>query len=260
MIKNDPATIILLANDLPGLNVAKYLSNRGDKILRLYIHSEKYQKYSNEIIKASKIESKNVYYDWQLKDADHVKKLRGLKPDFIISVFWKWLLSNEVLKIPVKGNVNFHPAYLPIGRGWYPHVMSFINKTSPGVTLHQMDLGTDTGPIWAQKKVKIGDYDTSGDVYIKLQKEIVKLFKKNWPLIYKGKIKPKAQDERLAIAYKKNGLDEYDKIDLNKKITFEQAIDLLRARSFGNRGYAYYIKNGKKVYLNLKLGKNPDFQ
>ena len=46
-------------------------------------------------------------------------------------------------------------------------------------------------------------------------------------------------------------------------ITFDSlylVINLLRARSFNNLGFAYYKSNGEKIYLNLKLSKSNKFE
>jgi len=37
-------------------------------------------------------------------------------------------------------------------------------------------------------------------------------------------------------------------------------IQLLKARTFGNKGFAYYYdNNGNKIYLHLKLNYEPNF-
>lgn len=253
--------LVVLANDRPGLEVVKYLISSGENIFRLYIHREKYRKCGKEIIDASKCNEHDIFEDYLLKDQKHILELKELLPDFIVSVYWKWLLNKEVLQCATQGNVNFHPALLPLGRGWYPLVMSLYKGYPPiGVTLHQMNEGMDTGPIWAQKEVDVYPIDTCDKVYYRLQKEIVELFKEKWPLIASGKIKPIPQDEKNAITYYKSDINTLDKIDLNKEGTFNEFINLLRARSFGNKGFAYYEVNNQKIYVNIRLGNDSNFE
>ena len=61
----------------------------------------------------------------------------------------------------VETTVNFHPALLPINRGWFPHVHSLIDGSKAGVTLHQIAEGADTGLIWVQEEEKIISTDTA---------------------------------------------------------------------------------------------------
>src|SRR5438876_12175177 len=44
-------------------------------------------------------------------------RIRALRPDAIFSVFFNQVLKDPFLKIPSKGAINIHPAYLPKYRG-----------------------------------------------------------------------------------------------------------------------------------------------
>jgi methionyl-tRNA formyltransferase len=172
-------------------------------------------------------------------------------------VYWKWLLSKDVLDT-ADSNVNFHPALLPIGRGWYPHVQSFMNGTPTGVTIHVMDSGMDTGPLWAQREVPIEPYDTCYSIYFKLQSKLISLFQEIWPKILKGEISPISQDESKAIVYTKEETNVLDVLDLDAPTTARKVINQLRSRSFGKKGFLYYIDNGKKVYVTITLSPTPE--
>jgi len=248
--------IILMANDKPGALVSDYLINSGDKIVRLYLHDENARKCSDEIIRNSSCSE--IYYAKDLKEENHVKTIKELNADFIITVYWAHLLKPSIFKA-VKDTVNFHPAFLPINRGWYPHVHSIIDGSELGVTLHRIDEGADTGPIWAQKKIELLPYDTAKTVYDRLQFEIVELFKKKWDKIKSNKLKPFKQVNSSAVYHKKNELEKLDQLNLDEKIRVKDLINLLRARSFGDSGFAFYNQNGKKVFLNLRLSDSIHF-
>ena len=252
--------IILLANDKPGLDVCKYLVEQGEQIERLYIHEEQNTKYADEIIKASNCKKGKIYLSKDLKDPMHLNELKKVKADWIITVYWAYLISEEVINMAREGTINFHPALLPINRGWYPHVYSIIDGTPTGITLHVIEKSADTGPVWAQEEVPIEPLDTSDTIYYRLQEEIVKLFKKTWPDIKSGKIKPIPQDETKAIYHKKIEIDAFDSLDLNSEMRVKDLINILRARSFGNRGFAYYENDEQKVYVNIRLGKSTYFE
>ena len=63
----------------------------------------------------------------------------------------------------------------------------------------------------------------------------------------------------LLVHHKKSELDQLDFLDLDKEYKAKDLINLLRSRTFGTTGYAYFLHNGKKVYLNLRLSFNKEF-
>ncbi len=260
MVRNMNKKIILLANDRPGIEVCKYLIDHGETILRLYIHDPEEQKYANEIISNSRLDQRNIFLAGTLKDPDHIKEISNIHFDYIISVYWAHLLPKSLLDSAREGTVNFHPALLPINRGWYPHVHSIIDGSPLGVTLHAMDESADTGPIWAQKEVSLSPYDTAGSIYDKLQGEIVALFIETWPKILDKSIIPIPQDNSRAVYHKKKEVDALDKVNLESSMKVREIINLLRARSFGTMGFAFYEVDGEKVYVNIKLGKSNNFR
>ncbi|MBU0579731.1 MAG: hypothetical protein KKA19_01025, partial [Candidatus Margulisbacteria bacterium] len=233
--------IALFANGPVGVEVAKFLVKSGDVIEKLYLHEKEKQANAQEIIKAAKISRKKVFLAKDVLSKQNIAAFKKVNIDFIITVYWAYLLKPIIYQQAKKGTLNFHPALLPINRGWYPHVHSLIDGTPFGVTLHVLEETADTGPIWVQKQVFPEATDTAGDVYAKLQKEIIHLFKKNWLKIKNGEIKPIKQDETKALYRKKLDIKALDKIDLEKTYKAKELINILRARSFNNKGFAYFL-------------------
>jgi len=253
-------TIVLMANDTVGVEVARYLVANGDRIVRLYLHAPEYQKRAEEIVTASRCQPEDIYLAPVLKDARHVAGLQELGPDFIITVYWRDLLRGDVIRAARRGTVNFHPALLPINRGWYPHVHSLIDGTPTGVTIHAIDETADTGPIWAQREVPLTPFDTADTIYHRLQTEIVALFKETWPKIASGELQPTPQDESKAIYHSMKEIDALDRLDLDASMTVRDLLNRLRARSFGDLGFAYFEVGDRKVYVNLRLSPTRSFK
>lgn len=252
--------IALFANHLPGLKVADFLSkySQYDRIQALYLTGENLEQDEN-IIQAVGISRERVFIGRDvLKNQDHLNWLKEEAIDTIICVYWPWLLDENILNL-ANITINFHPALLPINRGWFPHVHSLIDGTKTGVTLHKIEKGADTGDIWAQKEIPILITDTAKDIYDRLQSEIVILFMEKWEDIKLGNIKTKAQNHNDAIYHSKNEIEQLDKIDLEETYKAEDLLNKLRARTFGNSGFAYFEKDGEKIYLNLKLSKTNKF-
>ncbi|QLY78758.1 dTDP-4-amino-4,6-dideoxyglucose formyltransferase [Clostridium intestinale] len=149
--------------------------------------------------------------------------------------------------------INIHPGFNPYNRGWFPQVFSILNKLPIGVTIHEMDNKLDHGPIILQREVKISSYDTSYDVYKKIQNLEIELLTNNLRDIidrnYKS-ILPKSEGN---INFKKN-FDDLCEIDLDKVVRFRDAIDYLRALSFHGYENAYfYDEDGRKVSVEINL-------
>ncbi len=254
------AKVALFANGAVGIEVAKYLIDNGDEIVKLYLHEPAKQLCVPEIITNSQVKNKDVVTWDKAYSEDTIQALNDAKPDFIITIYWAYLLKPILLNIAKIGTINFHPSLLPINRGWYPHVHSFLDGTPFGVTLHSMDAGADTGPIWVQKQVIPDETDNASDIYKRLEREIFDMFKTHWEDIKDGKLQLTPQDHSKAIYRKKEEVDKFDCIDLDKPCTAKELLNILKARTFGNRGFAYYKdENGEKVYVHIKLGRTNNF-
>lgn len=247
--------ILLLANNIVGLEIAKYLKKRKEKVVGLGIHPKEKQKFTKEIINVFNLPKERVFDGSGLRNPKVLKRIEKLKPDIIIAAFWGIILKEEILQIPRMGAINFHPGYLPYNRGMNPNVWPFIENTPAGVSIHYIDNGVDTGDIIARKKINITPTDTAGSLYDKTLTEIIDLFKVIWPMIKKGEIKKIKQSslKEKSTSHRLSQAGELDKIDLSKKYSGRELINLLRARSYRERFFAYYEENGKKVYIRVEL-------
>jgi methionyl-tRNA formyltransferase len=51
--------------------------------------------------------------------------------------------------------INVHPTYLPWGRGIYPILWAAYEGTPQGASIHQIDPGIDSGPVFARELVDV---------------------------------------------------------------------------------------------------------
>ena len=66
------------------------------------------------------------------------------------------LLKECIFGLPKYGTINIHPSYLPEYRGANPDFWQYYNmEMNPGVTVHYVNEGEDTGDIIYQKRVYI---------------------------------------------------------------------------------------------------------
>jgi len=173
------------------------------------------------------------------------------KYDLFISLHSKQIFPKQLVENHTC--INIHPGYNPYNRGWYPHVFSMINKLPAGITIHMMDSELDHGSILFQRKIDIDEFDTSQDVYNKLQKLEIAMLEEYLPVILHGEYTEHRMCDEGNINYKE---DFYNlcKMDLNKKASYGEVIDFLRAMTFNGFNNAYFIdKDGNKVYVSINL-------
>ena len=87
------------------------------------------------------------------------KMLEGLRPDIIILAGTR-IIKPNIIKIPSVGIINAHPGLLPKYRGVDVIPWAILNGDEPGVTLHFVDKGVDTGRIIQKQKIQIFKGDT----------------------------------------------------------------------------------------------------
>ena len=252
--------IALLANHFPGVEVSRFLAlSTGDSIHALYLVGED-SKFYSDTVEASYVVKGNIFTGKDIfRDPEHIQWFKSQNFDAIICVYWPWILSTEFFSdIPI--TINFHPALLPINRGWFPHVHSIIDGSPLGVTLHKLSEKADTGDIWVQKEIKILETEDAKEMYDRLQIEIIELFKNNWEKITTNLINCQKQNESSSNYHKKNEINALDEFDLNEKMSFESFTKRLRARSFGKKSFAYYINEGKKYFVKIQVSESSEFR
>ena len=122
-----------------------------------------------------------------------------------------------------------------------------------GVTFHSMYTFLDHGTIIVQKEVTIESWDTSFDVYNKIQRLEIDLLKKELPIMLKGDYQTFTPQNEGNIN-RKADFDKLCEIDLQKNITWGEAIDRLRALSFNGYKNAYFIdEHGTKIFIDISL-------
>lgn len=170
----------------------------------------------------------------------------------IFSLHCKQLFPIEM----VKSNkcINVHPGYNPYNRGWYPHIFSLLDKNPTGVTIHEIDEQLDHGAIICRRKVDMAAWETSLDIYNNIQQAEKELLNECLEDILMGNYQT-SQPEIEGNVNLKADFEALRKIDLEKKVTMQEAIDYLRAMTHGNFNNLYFIdqKTGKKVFVRINL-------
>jgi len=246
-------SIIVLADNVIGLEAIKFLKSKNEKIEAIFLHPKDYCNLDQEIIAASELEESRIFNIGKNWDEESLTFLQEVNPDFILAASWRYILPKEVIKIAKKTCINFHLSFLPFNKGKKPNVWPIIEGTPAGVSLHEIDENIDTGPVIARKEVIVEPIDTGRTLYIKLVKTMNQLFKNEWENIKKGNYKLIDQRGLEGTFHLDKDFAELDLINLDKHYLGRDLINLLRARTFKPYPAAYFMENGRKVYVRVEL-------
>lgn len=154
---------------------------------------------------------------WQPeKIKDTAEKIKNLNPDFVVVAAYAQIIPREILDIPKYGFLNIHASLLPKYRGASCIQAAILaGDTEIGVSIMKMDKGLDTGPILAQKSLKIGKDATAGTLFNKLSILGRDLLINTLDKYLAGKIEPIKQNNKKAsyvsILNKKDGQIDWQK-------------------------------------------------
>ena len=127
--------------------------------------------------------------------AEFVAKVRGLKPDFIFSFYYRSMLGRALLAIPARGAYNMHGSLLPKYRGRAPVNWAVLHgETQTGATLHEMVVKPDAGRIVDQEAVPILPDELAVDVFGKVTGAAGRVLARSLPGLLDGSAVLRAQD------------------------------------------------------------------
>ena len=133
--------------------------------------------------------------------------LKELSPDVLMACGWRQIINKNILDLPKKGTIGFHPTLLPKNRGPAPIINTILNGVKKsGVTMFYLDEGLDSGDIIGQAEFEIADNDYASDVYEKVIDGGKKLVKQFLPLLAKGEAPRIPQNESEATFFEKRTL------------------------------------------------------
>lgn len=140
-----------------------------------------------------------VYQPQSMKSEEALEIINKYNPDVIVVAAYGKLLPKSVLDAPKYGCVNIHGSLLPKYRGAAPIQQSVLNGDKiTGVTTMLMDVGLDTGDILLTTETKIGENETSGELFDRLAVMGGDLILETLTALENGSVTPKKQDESKA--------------------------------------------------------------
>jgi methionyl-tRNA formyltransferase len=243
---------VYLANGRVGLELLQWLVSTGSPPTGLVVHPPEKARDRAALVDSSGLSAKDVFDASRVNSEEGTEWLTAQAPEWLISVFFGYVLRPPALAVPARGTLNLHPAFLPYNRGAYPNVWPIVDKTPAGVTLHYVDESIDTGDIAAQHEVPVYVTDTGATLYARLEEASIALFKECWPRVQAGTL-PRVPQAGRGTFHRVADVGRVDRIVPDAMYRAADLIDLLRARTFAPHQGAYLDLGDRRVYLRLEL-------
>ncbi|MFQ6005087.1 MAG: methionyl-tRNA formyltransferase [Woeseia sp.] len=140
-----------------------------------------------------------VHQPVSLMDSEVVSEIARFDADLMIVAAYGLILPQAILDLPLRGCLNVHASLLPRWRGAAPIQAAILaGDELTGISLMQMTAELDRGPVFAQRKLRIGDTETAGELHDRLAGLGSDMLCEQLPDILDGKVQPEPQDDSRA--------------------------------------------------------------
>lgn len=178
-----------------------------------------------------------------------------LEADVLIVVAYGLILPRAVLDIPRLGCINVHGSILPKWRGAAPIQRAIeAGDRESGVTVMQMDVGLDTGPMLTICRCAIDDKETSASLYPKLAVLGAQALINTLEKMRSGTAVGIAQDSTQS-SYADKIAKQESLIDWSASVTEIER----RIRAFNPFPAAYSLVNGQRIKIWLASAVSRDY-
>lgn len=212
-----------------GYECLSLLLERGDNVVGLFTHEDN----PNEKIwfktpaVAAREKGIPIFTPEKIGTPEWVEKIAALKPDLILSVYYRNMISTKILALPPLGAFNMHGSLLPKYRGRAPINWAVLHGESRiGMTLHRMVKSADAGAMVDQDGVEIGPRDTAEQAFRKVLPCARRVLARQIDALLTGTAKETPQDDAQATYF---GGRRPEDGRINWSQTSRQIFNLIRA-------------------------------
>lgn len=184
-----------------GYECLSLLLERGDNVIALITHEDN----PNEKIwfktpaVAAREKGIPIFTPEKVNTPEWIDRITGLKPDLILSVYYRNMISSKILPLAPLGAFNLHGSLLPKYRGRAPINWAVLHgEPRIGMTLHRMVKSADAGAIVDQEGVDIGSRDTAEQAFRKVMPCARAVLARQIDALLAGKARETPQDESQA--------------------------------------------------------------
>ena len=248
------ARIIVFAHSHVGEHVLKFILEKHASDLYHTVLIDGDDKLYKMLIKMG-VDSKSISWESAIYGNRFLNMFNEVDVQHLILAWWPKIIKKPLLSAPTAGIINFHPSYLPFNRGKDPNFWTIVEENPFGVSLQLIDETIDGGDVIYQRAINKSWTDTGETLYNKALDEILSLFKESYNEIRLGKyIRHKQPVGDGSIHFRKD-LERVSEIQLEKKYTGREILNLLRARTFQSHPACYFIEDDEKYEVRIDIKK-----
>ena len=180
-----------------------------------------------------------------LKDEAERAAFRAMDAELALVASYGLLLPRPVLDAPERGCFNLHASILPRWRGAAPIQRAIeAGDAATGVTVFCMEAGLDTGPVFMERAIDIGEGETAGELHDRLALVAADMMAPFLDGLRRGALAPCPQPAE-GVTYARKLEKAEARLDLARS-----ADELVRkARAFAPRPGAWIEREGERLML-----------
>ena len=180
-----------------------------------------------------------------------VEDLKALGAVLFITCAFGQILSEEVLALPRLYTLNIHGSLLPKYRGAAPIQAAVLaGEKETGITIMKTALAMDAGDIMFERKLSIGENETSGELFERMSELGAECIVEALSRIKRGRAAFTAQDETKATYVKK--IEKTDG-EIDFSLSAEEIKN--RVRGFEPWPCAYTFLRGEQIkFHRVRVG------
>jgi len=197
----DRPRILFFGYSEVGYECLSLLLERGHSVVALFTHEDN----PNEKIwfktpaLAARARGIPIFTPPKIGTPEWIERIAALKPDLILSVYYRNMISTRILDLAPLGAFNMHGSLLPKYRGRAPINWAVLRgEPRIGMTLHRMVRAPDAGAVVDSEGVDIGPRDTAGDAFRKVLPCARAVLSRQIDALLAGTAKETPQDESQA--------------------------------------------------------------
>jgi methionyl-tRNA formyltransferase len=182
-------TAIVFAYSEVGVRCVRELLAQGVKIPLLFSHTDDLNEaqWFGSVRQLAEGNGLKVVTPDSPNTADWIAQGAALKPDFVFSFYYRYMLDQAWLLMPRLGALNIHGSLLPKYRGRAPVHWAIIHgETTTGASLHYMVEKPDAGALVDQQAVPILENDSALDVSMKVAAAAEVVLRRSLPRLVAG--------------------------------------------------------------------------
>ena len=190
-------TAIVFAYSEVGVRCVRELLAQGVKIPLLFSHADdpKETQWFASVQQLAGEQGIKVVTPDSPNTPEWISQGEALKPDFVFSFYYRYMLDKAWLNLPRKGALNIHGSLLPKYRGRAPVHWAIIQGESvTGASLHYMVEKPDAGALVDSEPVPILENDTALAVSMKVAAAAQEVLRRSLPKLIAGTAPRQALD------------------------------------------------------------------